>query len=183
VDKPTFLRAGGWYLHVLYQLAGLRETPWNLSFSPMLPEGFETVAYDLAVAGRQSRVTWSGAGTTFRRIAVDGVESASAVLTGPASLIELERGAPAAPYLSEASCIVDRVWRERGGRWLAVSVRGVVGQRVVLEVIAPTPLSDVRVNGAAVHADSITAEASNGVAVMRVFWTLETPSAVVTLGP
>lgn len=183
VDKPTFLWAGGWYLHVLYQLAGLRETPWNLSFSPMLPEGFETVAYDLAVAGRQSRVTWSGAGTTFRRIAVDGVESASAVLTGPASLIELERGAPAAPYLSEASCIVDRVWRERGGRWLAVSVRGVVGQRVVLEVIAPTPLSDVRVNGAAVHADSITAEASNGVAVMRVFWTLETPSAVVTLGP
>ena len=148
VDKPTFLWAGGWFLHVLYQLAGVRETPWNLSFSPNLPRGFENVTYDLSVEGVQGRVSWSGEGTTFRRILVDGAEVPSAVLMGPASRIELERGTPEAPYLAAASCIVDQVVREDEGRSLAVRVRGVVGQRVEMTIVAPTRLSTVRVNGA-----------------------------------
>ena len=183
VDKPTFLWAGGWYLHVLYQLAGVRETPWNLSFSPVLPEGFDGVAYDLAVAGKQSRVSWSGTGTAFRRIVVDGVEMPSAVLTGPASRIELERGVPAAPYLSFASCIVDQVNREGDGRSLAVHVRGVAGQHVVLEVVAPARLSTVRVDGVDVPSASVTAVVSGEVAVVRVRWTLRAPAAVFTIGP
>ncbi len=183
VDKPTFLWAGGWFLHVLYQLAGVRETPWNLSFSPALPKGFDTVAYDLAVAGAQSRVSWSGTGAAFRRIVVDGVETPSAVLTGPASRIELERGAPAAPYLSAATCIVDRVERSADGRSLTVHVRGVVGQRVSLDVTAPAPLATAHVSGmqgaVPVAADAV----STSAVVSRLSWVLGATTAVATIGP
>ena len=183
VDKPTFLWAGGWFLHVLYQLAGVRETPWNVSFSPALPDGFETVAYDLAVAGAQSRVSWSGTGDAFRRIVVDGVETPSAVLTGRASRVELERGMPAAPYLSAATCLVDRVERSSDGLSLTVHVRGSVGQRVSLDVTAPVPLTTARV-GSRAGAVSVVADTVYREAVLsRVSWVLDTAAAVVTIGP
>ncbi len=180
IDKPTFLWAGGWYLHVLYQLAGVRENPWNLSFSPHLPKGFDDVAYDLAVAGVQSRVLWSGTGTTFRRIVVDGVMMPSAVMTGPATRIELERGMPTVPYLAAASCIVERVELEEDA--LTVEVQGGVGQRVELEIVAPAPMQGVRVNGIALPAASVTATTEEGAVAIRFGWVLDAPRAEVSIG-
>ncbi len=181
VDKPTFLWAGGWYLHVLYQLAGVRETPWNLSFSPNLPHDFGEVAYDLAVEDRQARVSWSGSGSSFRRILLDGVESASAVLTGPVGRIDLERGPATRPYLAAASCIVEWVRREDGGHGLAIGVRGSVGQRVALEVVGPGPLTTAHVNGAALPASSVAKDRADGVTVTRVVWTLDSETALVRI--
>ena len=179
VDKPTFLWAGGWFLHVLYQLAGVRETPWTLGFSPDLPAGYDAVAYDLAVYGAQSRVSWSGAGRTFRRITIDGADSPSAILTGPAARIELERGVPAAPYLSEATAIVERV--ERQGTGLVVQLRGVAGQSAGLVVVSPTPPTAVLVDGAVLPAASVASESAGGATVVRVSVPLRAPAAVVTL--
>ncbi len=181
VDKPTFLWAGGWYLHVLYQLAGVRETPWNLSFSPRLPTGFDDVAYDLALGGVIGQVSWTGAGSTFRRIVVDGVAVPSAVVIGPASHIELERGRPSAPYLAAASCIVERVGFEDGV--LTVAVHGIVGQRVELEVVAPTPMRDISVDGKPLPAASVTATDEEGAVITRFGWVLEASRAEVHIGP
>lgn len=181
IDKPTFLWAGGWFLHVLYQLAGVRETPWNLSFSPMLPEGFDTVAYDLAVEGRTARVSWSGTGTAFRRIVVDGVEVPSAVLTGPASAIELERGVPEAPYLASASALVEEVTRSGDG--LTVHLRGGVGQRVTVEIVVPAAPGTVLVDGGAVPSVEIETIATGGDGVVvRLAWTLQADEATLTVG-
>ena len=180
IDKPTFLWAGGWFLHVLYQLAGVRETPWNVSFRPVLPEGFDAVAYDLAVGGLTARVAWSGAGPAFRRIVVDGVEVPSAVLLSPASRIELVRGVPEAAYLASASGRVEAV--TRSAEALTVRLRGVVGQRVELEVVAPAALGVVRVDGVAVPSAQVSTTAVGGVAVVRLAWTLEGGEATVTFG-
>ena len=179
VDKPTFLWAGGWFLHVLYQLAGVRETPWTLGFSPDLPEGFGEVAYDLAAFGETAHVSWSGTGASFRRIVVDGVEAPSALLTGPAATIELERGVPEAPYLSEVSAMVQGV--QRDGRGLTVRLRGVVGQEVALAVVGPEALASVQVDGQ--RAEAETEEAGSGAVVTRVRWRLRTPESVVRLAP
>lgn len=181
VDKPTFLWAGGWFLHVLYPLMGVRETPWTLGFAPDLPAGFETVAYDLAVDGAQCRVSWSGTGRTFRRIIVDGVDAPSALLTGPAEQVELERGTPIAPYLAEATAIVDGV--ERAGDGLAVRVRGVAGQTVEVVVVGPAALPTVRVDGVALPDAAVTTEALDGAVQTRAAWTLGAAPSVVTLTP
>ena len=179
VDKPTFLWAGGWFLHVLYQLAGVRETPWTLGFSPDLPEGFGEVAYDLAAFGETAHVSWSGSGATFRRIVVDGAEAPSALLRGPAATIELERGVPEAPYLSEASAMVQGV--QRDGRGLTVRLRGVVGQEVALAAVGPEALASVQVDGQ--RAEAETEEAGSGAVVTRVRWRLRAPVSVVRLSP
>jgi hypothetical protein len=147
IDKTTFLWAGGWYLHVLYQLAGVRENAWNLSFDPNTPAPFEEAAYDLMVAGRRSRVTWSGTGVAFKRILLDGQPSASAVLTGPASRILLERGLPDTPYLAAATARVTRVTYRAPGATLTVQAVGIAGQRAVYTLLSPVPLQRVRVEG------------------------------------
>ena len=179
VDKPTFLWAGGWFLHVLYQLAGVRETPWNLSFRPLLPEGLGDVSYDLAALGQTARVSWSGSGEAFERILVDGVEVPSAVLTGPASTIELVRGVPRAAYLASASGLVEDVTRSPDE--LSLRVRGVVGQRLELEVVGPAPLGTVRVEGVVQPATSRTTT-PGGVSTLRLAWTLQADGATVTVG-
>ncbi len=180
IDKPTFLWAGGWFLNVLYQLAGVRETPWNLSFSPMLPEGFDAVAYDLAIGGETTWVTWSGRGTTFRRIVIDGVESPSAVVLGTASHIELDRGMPEAPYLSAATGRVESVTRSADA--LMVHLVGVVGQRVEVEVVSPTAFGPVRVDGIVVPSDDLVTTSTVGAVVVRLEWTLQANEATVTFG-
>ena len=41
IDKPQFLWAGGWYFYTLYNLFGLKENEWNISFSPYIPQEIE----------------------------------------------------------------------------------------------------------------------------------------------
>ncbi len=181
VDKPTFLWAGGWFLHVLYQLAGVRETPWTLGFSPDLPTGYDAIRYDLAVFGAQSRVSWSGTGRTFRRITIDGVDTPSAILTGPAERIDLERGLPEAPYLAEATALVGRV--ARAGEGLEVGVRGVAGQSVEAVVVGPVPFATARVDGRALPSSAVTTERLDGAFQSRIDWALRSEDAVLTVGP
>ena len=66
---------------------------------------------------------------------------------------------------------------------LTVSVRGVVGQRVELEVVALAPMQDVRVNGAPLPASAVTATTEEGAVAVRFGWALDAPQAVVHIGP
>ena len=100
IDKPSFLWAGGFYLHALYQLAGFRENSFNIYFSPKIPEGMNDVEYDLSLFGQLSRIKWSGSGNYFRRITVDGIDIASAIQYKSSKNIILERGQPSNPYLA-----------------------------------------------------------------------------------
>jgi hypothetical protein len=100
IDKPTFLWAGGWFLKVLYHLAGVRESPWNVSLSPSLPRGWNELSYDLMSHGIRTRISWKGEGDTFRSIRLDGRPAYSAVLSIPVERVEVERGTPGHPYVA-----------------------------------------------------------------------------------
>ncbi|MFV1979881.1 MAG: amylo-alpha-1,6-glucosidase, partial [Rhodothermia bacterium] len=106
LDKTTFLWAGGWYLSLLYQLAGVRESEWNIRFDPDLPSGFEEASFDIMAAGRRMHVQWHGRGEYFKRILVDGLPAYSTVIVEPLlkpfSEIDLIRGRPETPYLERA---------------------------------------------------------------------------------
>ncbi|NQV72986.1 hypothetical protein HQ496_07675 [bacterium] len=147
IDKTTFLWAGGWYLHVLYQLSGVRENAWNVSFEPRTPVAFENTAYDLMVGGQKSRVTWSGKGSTFKSITLDGMGAASAVLTAAVNRIELVRGHPESPYLARASARVTHVSYQKKEQKLTITARGVPGQDVQYAVYSPLPLRSIFVDG------------------------------------
>jgi hypothetical protein len=147
IDKPTFLWAGGWYLHTLYQLAGLRENSWNIFFHPSLPQGFENAEYDFTLFGKLCRTRWRGQGNYFHQIEIDGQIQYSAVITSPATRINLERGKPETPYLAEANCTINNVIFQALGKKFSVEFSGIVDQIVSLVVISPTPLQKSELNG------------------------------------
>ncbi len=137
IDKPTFLWAGGLYIHALYQLAGLRINPSNIFFSPDLPDGFETVDYDLVLSGNLCRVSWKGNGKFFKNITLDGVRTHSAVYINAKKEITFERGKPDLPYLAESNCRIIRVDYNHGPGTMQIKLNGIPGMDVSLQIISP----------------------------------------------
>ena len=82
IDKPQFLWAGGWYFYTLYNLFGLRENEWNISFSPFIPEEMDSVKLLLLLKGVPVNVNITGEGNTLSSILFDGKEIPSADCSG-----------------------------------------------------------------------------------------------------
>jgi glycogen debranching enzyme len=137
IDKPTFLWAGGLYLHALYQLAGLRVNAFNIYFCPELPDGFENVEYDLMLSGNLCRLRWKGSGKYFKNINCDGVKVHSAVFINAKNDILFERGKPVSPYLAKCTYKVNSVNYDNINGSLKVELMGVPGMENSLQIISP----------------------------------------------
>ncbi|MBN1478892.1 hypothetical protein JXA70_01325 [candidate division KSB1 bacterium] len=147
IDKPSFLWAGGWYLYVLYQLAGLRENSFNIYFDPRLPSGFENAEYDLTLFGNLCRIKWRGHGNYFKKIEIDGQIQHSSVITSPATTISLERGKPKTPYLAEANCTIHNVIYQAFDKKLVITFSSIIDQSVKIAAISPNRLERCELNG------------------------------------
>jgi hypothetical protein len=64
-----------------------------------------------------------------------------------------------------------------------MAVRGVAGQQVELDVVAPAALSDIRVNGTPLSITSVATMDDAQAAVIRIRWTLRATTAEVTVRP
>ncbi len=151
-DKPTFLWMGGWYMNVLYSLAGVREDPWGVQITPERPSQWETHTFPLTVNGQTVDVTVHGGASTdapmaFRRILRDGQPCGSAVLYGSQSTLEFERGVPEIPYLVSASILVEDVRWDESRRQLTVQLRGTPGQMWSCTLASATRRDQVTVVG------------------------------------
>ncbi len=146
IDKPTFLWSGGLYLYYLYRLAGVRENPWHLWFSPQLPASFRNIEYDIAVMGGMSKVTVTGDGNYFKTISWDGVPVSSAVLTRPVQEIRMVRGIPESPYLAEADFHITGVSYQGKQKKLVIKGDGETGQKAMLKLVSPDKLKKVLLN-------------------------------------
>lgn len=180
IDKTTFLWAGGWYLYVLYHLAGVRENEWNLWFDSKLPSGFADVTYDLVIHGRRSLVTWSGDGPFFRSITVDGTRVHTAVPIGQADQIALQRGLPDEPYLARATSIVDHVDYDASAQNLSLTLRGLRGQRVEAEIVSKAPPKAARIDGRNAT-DVLHVGEDSGAYVTLISWMTEREDVTVTI--
>ncbi len=146
IDKPTFLWAGGWFLHVLYRLAGLRENSYNAFFDPCLPEEFVNMSYDVTLLGKLSQVQWKGKGNHFQSILIDGQPQYSAVIYSPSKSIILTRGFPEKPYLAEGNCSIETVEYSPSQHLLSIRFSGITEQNVRLVIISPQKLKMIKLN-------------------------------------
>ena len=161
IDKPTFLWAGGWYLHVMYRLAGVQDNVWNIAFHPDIPAMFGDVDYSIWNKGALINVNISGDGKYFSRIGYDGDVSNSAVLTRDVKNLTLERGTPAEPYLSDANCIVRDVRFDQEEAALRVTVGGVNRQISKISVVSPMPLLEATIEDGNILEQVVTGD--NGI--------------------
>jgi hypothetical protein len=150
IDKPQFLWAGGWYLYTLYNLFGLRENEWNISFNPFLPSGMDSVRLNVTLQGVVAAVDITGRGRTLSRIVFDGREIPSAVVPDDLKRvrrIQLKLGMPTTPYLSSANALVLAPTYDRDSGKLEFDLQSFPDRVIKIEVISPGPNRRISVNG------------------------------------
>lgn len=179
IDKPSFLWAGGWYLHVLYRLAGVRENGWNISFDPHIPAVFDSVQYSVWNKGEKVDVGVNGTGKYFKRIVVNGERSYSAVLHRNIRSLLLERGNPVTPYLADAGCIVSDVRFNQAEISLQITGHGVTGQSVRLSVVSPLPVVEMKSSGGSIMERSVRIDGT--VYLIDIVLRFDKTESIVTL--
>lgn len=137
IDKPTFLWAGGFYLRVLYKVAGIRENDACLWFEPNLPKGLENLSYDLAIKGKPVRVRWLGSGRFIRQMEIDHRRSYSAVVIDSCEEIIIERGIPEMPYLAYSDAPVSGVGYDDVKKMMTIDFFKTSQIKIKFRIISP----------------------------------------------
>ncbi|MDO8794434.1 MAG: amylo-alpha-1,6-glucosidase [Vicinamibacterales bacterium] len=150
IDKPQFLWAGGWYFYTLYNLFGLRENEWNISFSPFIPEEMDSVQLTVTLKGVPVIVDIIGEGSTLSSILFDGMESPSAVVPEDMKQlrkINLKLGNVKTPYLMSANALVISPMYDRETKKLEFDLESFEDRLIEVQVVSPTASENIAING------------------------------------
>jgi hypothetical protein len=151
VDKPSFLWAGGFYLYTIYQLYGLRESPWNIACAAGAA-GPRSAGYTLTL-GKTKQVEFEGEGESVGAISIDGSIIPSVIVplsAADASRVSMKRSDARALFLQEINAIVYDVGWDEDSRALVAEVSSFPGHHTQAKVMTPIPVAGVTVNGKSV---------------------------------
>ncbi|HEY4754580.1 MAG TPA: amylo-alpha-1,6-glucosidase [Ignavibacteriaceae bacterium] len=164
IDKPQFLWAGGWYFYTLYNLFGLRENEWNISFSPFKPQEMDSVQLTVTLKGVPVIVDITGNESTLSSILFDGEEMPSAIVPediNHISKINLKTGNVKTPYLNSANAIVFSPSYDSKTKTLEFDLESFEGHLIDLQVISPTANENISLNGNLISSGIIESKKSN----------------------
>jgi hypothetical protein len=150
IDKPQFLWAGGWYFYTLYNLFGLRENEWNISFDPFIPSEMDSVQLTVTLNGNPTSVDIIGKGNYLTSIQYDGNEIPSTIVPSEINKIgeiKLKLGDIKTPYLSSANAIVFEPMYDEKTKILEFDLESFAGHIIELQIISPTEVQKVYING------------------------------------
>ena len=159
VDKPQFLWAAGWYLYTLYNLLGLRENEWNISFEPYVIDKKRGAQFEVQIGGIPVSVAGNGTGKYIRSIKYDGQAVPSAVVPeGMSTLkqIEIELGRPECPYLAHADSLVLSSQYDEIDKRLDLRLSAFAGHTNRTKIITPFKPRSVHLNGETIQAGGWT---------------------------
>ncbi len=169
IDKPSFLWAGGFYLYTLYQLFGVKENEWNVSFAGPLPASPESASYSLAVAKLKS-VSVSGKGRYLQSCLIDGKAVPSLVLpsdNSDAAKIDVKFGNPVTPYLESVNATLHTTLYDSKVKSLSFSVSSFTGHKTVMSVVGLADVKKILIDGRT-HTDFEVQTAANGIRSARI---------------
>jgi len=149
IDKPSFLWAGGMYLHALYAVFGLNESEWNLSLSGPLPRSCDSVRFSLSF-GDQKQVVIRGKGIRLQSLRTDGVSLPTCILPLEARRqrsVEVEFGRPTLPYVERVNAILHTANYVEDSKTLELTVSSFSGHKVSATVVAPHEAKKIVLDG------------------------------------
>jgi cellobiose phosphorylase len=150
IDKPQFLWAGGWYFYTLYNLFGLRENEWNISFSPFIPKEMDSVQLTVTLKGVLVTVDIKGKGSALSSILYDGKEIPSAIVPENINHLEkinLKTGNVKTPYLNSANALVISPTYERKTKTLEFELESFENHLIELQIVSPIANQNITING------------------------------------
>lgn len=149
IDKPSFLWAGGFYLYTLYQLYGIKENEWNVSFAGLLPSSSESVHYSFAF-GKGKDVTVSGKGKYLQACVIDGENIPSLVLPTniqTASKINVRFGKVQLPYLQNVNSMLHTAGYNEKKKALTIRLSSFSNHHTVATIVSPLRPKSASVDG------------------------------------
>ena len=154
VDKPSFLWVGGFNLFTMYQLAGIRDVPWNLAFDPSVA-AWPTVIASWNYGGKNILTVRPGK-NELSGIMCDGVRVPSYVLPleylGSQTIDVIQNGIPT-PVLSEINAVVHRVWKNEAFKTLNIECSSFEGRTVEAFLLTPKAVGAVTLDGKKLKAE------------------------------
>jgi glycogen debranching enzyme len=150
VDKPQFLWAGGWYLYTLYNLFGLKENEWNISFDPYNPQSIGTVNLSLLIKGKSINVKFSGRGNEIAFIKYNDRVIPTVVI--PADMnnlnsIDIKLGKMSSPIIYSANGILTNVNYNEKNNTMEFDLESFEGHLIEIKILSPTINKDMSLNG------------------------------------
>jgi hypothetical protein len=149
IDKPQFLWAGGWYFYTLYNLFGLRENEWNISFNTFIPQEMDSVKLTVTIKGTPVIVDITGEGSTLSSILFDGKEIPSVIVPSDIkklNKISLVSGNTKTPYLNSANTLVISPLYDLKTKSLEFELESFEGHLIELQIVSPTEVQNVIIN-------------------------------------
>ena len=165
IDKPQFLWAGGWYFYTLYNLFGLRENEWNISFSPFIPKEMDSVQLTVTLKGVPVTVDIKGKGSALSSILYDGKEIPSAIVPEDINHLEkinLKLGNAKTPYLKSANALVISPTYDRKTNTLEFDLESFENHLIELQVVSTTANQNISVDGKSISS-GITETKENNI--------------------
>jgi len=151
IDKPQFLWAAGWYLYSLYNLLGVRENEWNISFEPYVFEHKNKSKYELYINGKSIVVNVKGKGKYFENIKYDGKFYPTAVIYEELNIkkrIDFVLGTPKLPYISYSNSILNSCEFSEDEKTLMAIFSAFKGHGGKVKIISPLEPQNIILNGA-----------------------------------
>ena len=169
IDKPSFLWAGGFFLYTLYQVFGVKENEWNVSFAGPLPSTSESANYSLAV-GKLKNVSVSGKGKHLQSCMIDGKAVPSLVLpldTQEASTVDVKFGKPTTPYLESVNATLQSAGSDSKAKVLTFVLSSFSEHKTIATVVGPMAAKKVLIDGV-VQSDVKTQTEVDGVKSIQI---------------
>ncbi len=149
IDKPQFLWAGGWYVYTLYNLFGVRENEWNISFNPYIPQSLRTVDLNLLLNGESVELQISGKGSKVAYIKYNGTSIPTLVLpTDISNLnnIEIKLGKTSTPLIYSANGLINNINYNFNKNILEFNLESFVGHEIQIKIISPIKIKNIFIN-------------------------------------
>lgn len=149
IDKPQFLWAGGWYLYTMYNLFGVRENEWNISFDPYLPAELKNVILEVLVKNQPVRVSIYGNGENVSSIKYDQKDIPSLVIPGdnnPKNEIAIKLGNEIIPLIKSINSEIFNLEYDKNRRLLKFSTESNIGRELTIEIISANGVEGVVVD-------------------------------------
>ena len=140
IDKPQFMWAASWYLYSLYDLFGLKENIWNISFDPYIPDEMKEISYISMVNRKPVQVIIDGEGSYISEIKFDGKSSNSLVIPGDIAIenkIKISLGKLKSPYLVATNSILESNEYNITEKTLNLVLKAFTGHLNETEIISP----------------------------------------------
>jgi hypothetical protein len=149
IDKPQFLWAGGWYFYTLYNLFGLRENEWNISFNPYLPEDLDSVKFKLTINNRIVEVDVRGEGENLSSIMYDEKQIPSLVIpddVGNLNKIIINLGDADIPLIHSTNAVVANAYFDKEKNVLEFDLHSFEGHKIETKIISPLLIKELLIN-------------------------------------